>query len=514
MSSSQINNKRIAKNTIFLYLRTLLVMVVSLYTSRVVLQVLGVEDYGVYQVVGGLVAMFSVISSSLSSAISRFITFEIGTGNKEKLKRIFATSIVIQICISVLVVVAVEIVGLWFMQTKMQVPEGRMNAAEWVLHCSLITFCINLLSTPYNACIIAHEHMKAFAYISIVDVLLKLVVVFLIAYSPIDRLISYAILLTLVAVSIRIVYTVYCHRHFEESRTGLVFDKTIFKEMSGFSGWSFFNNTAFILNSQGINMLMNVFFGVTVNAARGIALQVENALLSFVNSFTTAVNPQITKSYAAGDLPAMHQLVCRGAKFSYFMMFIMTLPIILEAPTILSIWLVEVPDYTVVFVQLSLIMGLCDSMGSAGYTACMATGKIRNYSMVITSIGILEFPLAWGFFALGYSPASAYYTYIVVKILVLIARMFLLKKMVGLSVRMHLQNVFLPTMIVSVLASILPVIFVGVTTPSLLRTIATIVISVISVSLSIICAGMTKSERIMIFSKFQKIPFIKRLLKL
>ena len=514
MSSSQINNKRIAKNTIFLYMRTLFVMLISLYTSRVILQVLGVEDYGVYQVVGGLVAMFSVISSSLSSAISRFITFEIGTGNKEKLKIVFSTSIIIQICISVLVIIAVEIIGLWFMHTEMKVPEGRMEAAEWVLHFSLITFCINLLSVPYNACIIAHEHMKAFAYIGIVEVLLRLLIVLLIACSPIDRLISYAFLLTLVAVSIRIVYTVYCHSHFEESKIKLIFDKTIFKEMFGFSGWSFFNNTTFILNNQGVNMLINVFFGVTVNAARGIALQVENALLSFVNSFTTAVDPQITKSYAAGDLLGMHQLVCRGAKFSYFMMFIMTLPIILEAPTILSIWLVEVPDYTIVFVQLSLVMGLCDSMGKAGYTACMATGKIRNYSMIITSIGILEFPLAWVFFALGYSPVSAYYTYIVVKIMVLIVRMILLKKMIGLGIRMHLLNVFLPTMLVSLLASVLPVIFVYTFAPSLLRTVATIVVSFISVSLSIVCVGMTRTERAMIFSKFQEISFLKRLFKL
>jgi len=514
MSSNQIDNKRIAKNTLLLYIRTMFVMVISLYTSRVVLQVLGVEDYGTYQVVGGLVAMFSVISSSLSSAISRFITFEIGTGNKEKLKRIFATSIIIQLCISFIVIIIAEIVGLWFMHTKMQIPEGRMNAAEWVLHCSLMTFCINLLSIPYNACIIAHEHMKAFAYVSVIDVLLKLGVVFLIIYSPIDRLISYAILLTLVAAFVRIIYTIYCHRHFEESKSKLIFDKQIFKEMFGFSGWSFFNNTAFILNSQGVNMLINVFFGVTINAATGIAIQVENALLSFVNSFTTAVNPQITKSYAAGDLPAMHQLVCRGAKFSFFLMFIMTLPIILEADQILQVWLVDVPDYTVSFVRLSLIMGLCDSMGSAGYTACMATGKIKNYSILITSIGILEFPLAWAFFSLNYPPTSAYYTYIFVKVMVLIARMFLLKSMVGLSIRMHLRNVFSPVILVSVIASILPIIVTDAMTPSLWRTFVSIVVSIISVSFTVIYIGMTKNERAMIVAKFHKITFVKRFIRL
>ena len=513
MSTISENNKRIAKNTIFLYLRTLFVMAISLYTSRVVLQVLGVDNYGVYQVVGGLVAMFSVISSSLSSAISRFITFELGTGNINKLKKIFATSIVIQLCISAIVILSVEIVGLWFLHSKMQIPEGRMNAAEWVLHCSLLTFCINLLSSPYNACIIAHEHMKAFAYVSIIEVLLKLGVVFLIAFSPIDRLIFYAILLTLAAAAIRFIYMSYCHRNFEESRTKLVFDRTIFKEMFGFSGWSFFNNTAFILNNQGVNMLMNVFFGITVNAARGIALQVENSLLSFVNSFTTAVNPQITKSYAAGDLPAMHKLVCRGAKFSFFMMFILALPIILEAEQILKIWLVNVPEYTVIFVQLSLIMGLCDCLGKTGFTACMATGKIRNYSIIITSIGILEFPLAWFFFARGYPPFSAYCTYIVVKIMVLITRMFLLKKMVGLSVRTYTQQIFLPVIVVSVMALILPIVVVHMMVPSLLRIVVVTIVSIISASLAILYIGMTKSERGVIVSKLGKISYVKKQLK-
>ena len=513
MSQSSINNKLIAKNTVFLYLRTLFVMVISLYTSRVVLQVLGVENYGVYQVVGGLVAMFSVISSSLSSAISRFITFEIGTGDDEKLKRIFATSIIIQVCISAIVILLAEIVGLWFLHTKMQIPEGRMDAAEWVLHCSLLTFCLSLLSTPYNACIIAHEHMKAFAYVSIVEVLLKLAVVFLITYSPIDKLISYAVLLTLTAAAIRLIYMSYCHKNFEESRTKLIFDKRIFKEMFGFSGWSFFNNTAFILNNQGINMLMNIFFGVTVNAARGVAMQVENALMSFVNSFTTAVNPQITKSYAAGDLSAMHKLVCRGAKFSFFMMFIIALPIIIEAEYIMKIWLVDVPDYTVIFVQLSLIMGLCDCIGKTGYTACMATGKIRNYSIIITSVAVLEFPLAWIVFVLGYPPYFAYYTYIVVKIMALITRMFLLKRMVELSVRMYFQCVFFPIILVSVVASILPVVVVNIMDPSLLRVIVTTIVSIISVSLSVIYIGMTKNERTMIVSKIIKLPYLKNLIK-
>lgn len=500
MSNSE-NNKRIAKNTLMLYIRTLFVMVISLYTSRVVLQVLGVEDYGVYQVVGGLVAMFSVISSSLSSAISRFITFEIGRGDMERLKRIFSTSIIIQLCLCVIVTLAVEIGGLWFMHTEMQIPAGRLDAAEWVLHCSVLTFCINLLSIPYNACIIAHEHMKAFAYVSVVEAMLKLGILFLIIHSPIDRLVAYAILLTLAAALIRLAYTVYCHKHFEETKTKLIFDKSIFKEMSGFSGWSFFNNTSFIFNNQGVSMLMNVFFGVTVNAARGIAIQVESAVLQFVNNFTTALNPQITKSYANGDLDNMYKLVCRGAKFSFFSMLILSLPIILEANQILSLWLTKVPEHTVIFVQLSMIMGMCDCIGATGYTACMATGKLKRYSLTLTPLIVLEFPLSWLLFYYGASVESSYYLYILIKLLVLFVRMYLMQSMIGLNCLMYIKGVFLPITLTTLFSIILPMLIITFMDENILRFFILLVVSTISVIVSVLFLGMTRIERNIIIQK-------------
>lgn len=501
MSNQSANNKRIAKNTLMLYVRTLFVMVISLYTSRVVLQVLGVEDYGVYQVVGGLVAMFSVISSSLSSAISRFITFEIGRGDMDRLKRIFSTSIIIQLCLCVIVALAVEIGGLWFMHTEMQIPAGRLDAAEWVLHCSVLTFCLNLLSIPYNACIIAHEHMKAFAYVSVVEAMLKLGILFLIAYSPIDSLVTYAILLTLVAALIRLAYTVYCHKHFEETKTKLIFDKSIFKEMFGFSGWSFFNNTSFILNNQGVSMLMNVFFGVTVNAARGIAIQVESAVLQFVNNFTTALNPQITKSYANGDLDSMYKLVCRGAKFSFFSMLILSLPIILEANQILSIWLTKVPEHTVIFVQLSMIMGMCDCIGTTGYTACMATGKLKRYSLTLTPLIVLEFPLSWLLFYYGASVESSYYLYILIKLLVLFVRMYLMQRMIGLNCLMYIKGVFFPIVLTTLFSIILPILIIIFMDEDILRFFILLIVSAISVIVSVLFLGMTRIERNMIIQK-------------
>lgn len=501
MQTSQIDNQRIAKNTVLLYVRTMFVMIVSLYTSRVILQALGVEDFGIYQVIGGMVAMFSVISAALSTAISRFITFEIGKGNSDRLKQVFATSIIIQIVISAIVFVLAEVVGIWFMQEQMQIPEGRMSAAYWVLHCSLITFVINLLSVPYNACLIAHEHMKAFAYVSVIEVLLKLGICFLIIISPIDRLVSYAILMAIIALLIRIIYTVYCHRHFEETKVNLKVNKDIFKEMFGFAGWSFFSNTMSIFNTQGVNMLINVFFGVTLNAARGIANQVEGAVVQFVNNFTVAVNPQITKSYAVGDLDGMYRLVCRGAKFSYFLMLVMTLPLICEADIILNLWLTQVPPHAVRLVQLSLVLGVFDCIGSSGYTACMATGKIKKYALIINSIGILEFPLSWIAFRMGGAIEASYYLYIVVKATVVIVRMFLLREMIGLPVKMYVREVFFPiimTTFCSIIPSILIVFFMQ---EGLVRLLVSLAIGAVMASLASLYVGMTGNERSVIIAK-------------
>lgn len=503
--NSQINNQRIAKNTILLFIRTFFVMIISLYTSRVILRVLGVEDYGVYQVVGGLVAMFSVISGALSTAISRFITYEIGNNNAEKLKRIFATSVIIQIVIAVIVLILAEVLGIWFMETKMQIPDGRMTAARWVLHCSLLTFCINLLSVPYNACIIAHEHMKTFAYVSVVEALFRLGVCFLITCLPVDRLISYVILLTLMAILIRFVYGYYCKRHFEESRAKLTFHRDIFKEMFGFAGWSFFNNAMSIFNNQGVNMLINVFFGVSFNAARGIANQIENAVVQFVNNFTVAINPQITKSYAAGDLSGMHTLVCRGTKFSFYIFFMMALPLICEAEKILSLWLVDVPPSAVILVQLSLVLGIFDCIGSSGFTACMASGKLKKYSIIISSIAFLEFPLSWLAFSLGGAVVVSYYLYIIVKALVLIARMFLMQEMIHMPTRTYFTNALLPIIETTFIAIIPPLLVLFLLPPSLIRLLLSTFIGVASVGLTSLFIGMTKNERIVITEKIKNL---------
>lgn len=495
MQNSITNNKRIAKNTLFLYFRTILVMVISLYTSRVVLATLGIEDFGIYNVVGGVVAMFGILSGALSSAISRFITFELGHGDIDKLKRIFSTSVNIQLGISLIIIILGETVGLWFLNCKMSIPADRMYAANWVLHCSLITFAIDVISIPYNAAIIAHERMTVFAYISILEVALKLIVVYVLYVSPWDRLIVYSVLLVAVSACIRLVYGIYCNRHFEETEYTVVYDRQLLKEMSGFAGWSFLTNTAYLFNTQGINILINLFFGVGVNAARGVATQIERALIQFINNFTTALNPQITKSYASGDMRTMNNLVIRGAKFSFLLSLLICLPIIMEADFILHLWLVEVPYHTVDFVRLAILAIMIDRLGNTGYTACMATGNIRKYVLWITSVGCLVFPLTYLVYKMGATAEMAYVVFILVYIGVTSVRLWIMKGLLNFPVRDFVCEVVFRILLVSAVSVVLPSVILYLMPQSLMRLIISVVIALLSVSVCTYLFGFTKNER-------------------
>lgn len=502
--SEYANNKRIAKNTLFLYLRTLIILVITLYTSRVVLSVLGVEDYGIYIVVGGVVAMFSAISGALSSAISRFITFELGKGDTAKLKKVFSTSVNIQILISLLVIIVGEIAGVWFLNNKMSIPSERMGAANWVLQCSLLTFCVNLVSVPYNACIIAHEKMKAFAYVSVLEALLKLSVCYMIIVSQWDKLISYSVLLLCVAISIRMTYSIYCHRHFEESHYHYVSDRQLMKEMAGFAGWNFYTNGAYIFNTQGINLLINIYFGVTLNAARGIANQVDHAVMQLVNSFTTALNPQITKNYASGNMESMYLLVCRGARFSYFLLLVFALPIFVETEYILSVWLKLVPPHAVNFVRLSIVASLVHILGKSGYTASMATGNIRRYVFWVASVGCLAFPLTWIAFAAGAPSESAYWVFIIVYIFVEAVRLWIMKGLLDFPIPMFINDVLIKISIVTASAVSIPLIIVWQMDPSFIRCVISISFSVLSAALCIWLFGLTSGEKSLISDYLKK----------
>lgn len=505
------NNKRLAKNTIALYFRTIIVMLVSLYTSRVILAELGVEDYGIYNVVGGVVMMFSVVSGSISNAISRFITFELGKGNFERLKDVFCTSVNIQLGIGLCILLLGETVGLWFLNSYMIIPEGRYGAANWVLQCSMLAFVINLLSIPYNACIIAHEHMTAFAYIGIVDVLLKLGVVFLLPIFGNDKLIVYSLLMVLEALVIRIVYAIYCNRNFLESKYQFVYKKGLLKEMAGFSGWQFLVNTCWIVNTQGVNILSNLFFGVTINAARGIAAQVEGAVMQFVNNFMTALNPQLVKSYAQGEQERFFSLICRGAKFSYYLLMLIALPLIFETEFLLSLWLKVVPDYTVVFVRLSIIAALANMLGNTSVAACMATGNLKRYTIIISSFGILVFPITWFSFYLGSGPEAAYIVFIIIYVTIIFVRLYVMIDLIKFPPMLYIKKVLAPIIPVTLLSLILPIAFhLVIINNSFVRFVIMTLTCLIGSCAFIYVIGLTKEERryLMNFAK-NKIKWIR-----
>ena len=495
MSDVFEKNKRIAKNSLYLYIRLFLMMAITLYTSRVVLDCLGEDDYGIYNVVGGVVAMFAFIQNSLIIAIQRFITFELGTGNKDRLHKIFSTSVNIQFIIALIILVLTETIGLWFLNTKMSIPEGRMDAANFVLQCSIITTMISLIIVPYNATIIAHEHMDVFAYFSIIEAILKLSIAYLLYISQFDKLKIYVILLLLVTVLMQFIYSSYCRRKFEEAHFRFGLDKNLFKEMASFAGWSFIGNTSTMLNTHGVNMLINVFFGVKVNAARAIAIQVESGLQQFVNGFTTAINPQITKSYASNELSDLYLLICRGSKFSFFIMLFMAVPIIVESDTILSLWLKEVPAYTSIFLKLVVIYTLITSLANSMVTGILATGNIKRYQIEMNIVSILIFPLSWIAYDLG---APAYMTYIIAIIIMFLLtfiRLKELRRLMNFPVKIYLSQYMTVMFIVCILAFSAPLIVQYYMSPSVLRFFLICILSVMWTMTCIFIVGLKRNEK-------------------
>ncbi len=503
MATTSENNKRIAKNTIFLYIRLLLMMAITLFTSRVVLDCLGEDDYGIYNVVGGVVAMFAFIQNSLIIAIQRFITFELGTGNKKRLINVFSTSVNIQFLLAIIIVVLSETIGLWFLNTQMSIPEGRIGVANFVLQCSIITTVFSLITVPYNATIIAHEHMAVFAYFSIIEAVLKLAIAFLLYISEFDKLMIYAIFILCVSILMQLLYGVYCRRKFEEAHFSFGLDKKLFREMISFAGWSFFGNTSSMLNTHGVNMLINVFFGVKVNAARAIAIQVESALHQFVNGFTTAINPQITKSYASNDLNYFYLLICRGSKFSFFIMLILAVPIIIESDMILSLWLKEVPAYTSIFLKLLVVYSLITSLATSMVTGILATGKIKRYQTEMNVVSILIFPLSWIAYYLG---APAYMTYIIAIVIIFLltyVRLKELQRLIDFPVKAYLTEYASVIILVCVLAFIVPLVIRYFVSPSIIRLLTICIVSVSWTMLCIYIVGLKRNEREFLVEKIK-----------
>ena len=505
MNQTAANSKRIAKNTIMLYFRMLFLMVISLYTSRVILKALGVEDYGIYNVVGGFVAMFSMISTSLAGAISRFLTYSLAKDTPERLKEVFSTSIIIQLFLCIILLIIAESVGIWFVNTQMVIPADRMVAANWVFQISVLTTMIQLISIPYNSLIIAHEKMSAFAFIGIYEGIAKLLIAFLIPYTSTDSLILYAILMCVLSLSVRVLYGIYCSRHFAETKFKFVWDKKLIKKMFGFAGWNFIGTTAGVLRSQGINILINIFCGPAVNAARGIAMQVNSAVSGFCSNFTTAVRPQITKSYAVGEKGIYENLVMKTSKLSFLILMVLCIPLIVESDYIINLWLFEVPEYAIEFVCIILLLTMVDSFSGPLTYLLLATGNIKNYQLVTGGILLLNCPLAYILLKLGYSPVSTVFSTIIISIICLITRLLFLKNMLQFPIRKFFTSVILRSFTVFSLSIffIIPINYFINSNNFAMFAIKIILTGIICVAVSYFI-GLTKSEKQFILKPLKK----------
>ena len=501
MSDTSANNKRIAKNTLLLYFRMLFMMAVSLYTSRVILNTLGIEDYGIYNVVGGVVAMFGFLNGSMSSATQRYITFALGKGDEKRLQTVFSTTLQIHTLIAAIIVILGETIGLWFLYNKMQIPIDRIDAAFWVLQCSIISTVVMIVSVPYNAAIIAHEKMSAFAYISVLEVVLKLVIIYLLVIFPVDKLILFAFLILAIQVLIRFCYSIYCHKHFKETKYIHVWDKALFKEMTGFAGWSLFGNLSAVLFTQGLNMLLNVFFGPVVNAARAVAVQVQNAIQQFVGNFQMALNPQITKTYAQGKMEEMHKLMYRSARFSFYLLFFLSLPVLYETDFILTVWLKTVPEHTVTFLRIMICTSLISTCANPMIIANQATGKVKKYQAVCGATLIMILPISWILLELGFPAYSVFIVHFVMEGVCQLARMLMLRPLIGIGLRDYFYNIYLRVAIVVIAAVVFPGLVYVYMPEGLIRFLAVGMVSVLSVSSSAYLLGLSANERVFIKSK-------------
>ena len=497
------NGRRVARNAAMLYCRMFLLMFIGLFTSRVVLRELGVEDYGIWNAVGGVVTMFTFVTTAISSAISRYLAYELGRSDREKLRRVFSTGLMVQLLLCLVLAVLVETVGLWMVDAKMVIPEPRAGAARFVLHCSLGVLVLNMLSVPFNAAIIAHERMSAFAYISVGEALLKLLTAVLLGVSAFDKLETYALLMLAVALLVRVTYGIYCRRNFEECGARPKFDRPLFREMAGFAGWNFLGSGTNVLNVQGSNLLVNLFFGVAVNAARGVAAQVELVVKQFATNFLTALNPQITKSWAAGDREYCWSLVAKGAKFAYLAILLFLLPVVLEADMLLRLWLVDVPDGAVLFVRLTMLALLVDMTGNPLLTLQLATGKVRRYYLLTGLLSLLCLPAVWLAFRLGAGAEWAYVCLTAVYLAVLALRLEFARRDAGFPVGRFLREVMLRLIVLTALSSVLPLLVRVLMAEGALRLVLVCGLSWISVAVCAFGFVLTPGERVLLLRKPQ-----------
>lgn len=488
--------KNIAKNTLLLYIRMLFIMSISLYTSRVILKVLGIEDYGIYNVVGGVVIMFSFLSSAMSSSTQRYITFELGKKNFQQLQKVFNTCLYIHIFISVLIFILAETIGLWFLQYKMSIPLERQEAAVWVYQCTIISTLFLIINVPYNATIIAHEKMSAFAYISIFEVTIKLITVYLLYLGSFDKLKLYALLMLSIQLIINLTYSVYCRKKFQETKIQKIkkLDLNLFKELLNFTGWNLWGNCAGIAFTQGINILLNIFFGPITNAARGIAVQVQSAVNQFSYNFQTALNPQITKSYAAEDYNYMHNLIFKSSKFTFFLLLLLTLPIFFKTEIILKLWLETIPNHTIQFLRLILCVTIIDAVANPLMTSATATGKIKKYQTIVGCTLLSILPISYITLKLGGNPESVFIVHLTISIIAFIIRLSIVSQLIQLNIHTYIKKVIYRSLLVTIISLIIPTIAENYINNTLIGLLQMTFCCIISSSISIYFYGLEPSE--------------------
>ncbi len=499
------DNKKVLKNTFMLYIRTLLILLITLYSSRVLLRTLGAEDYGIYNVVAGFVAMFSFLSSSIAAGTSRFFAFEIGAGDKTRLKQFFSLSILSFWFFAIIIVLLSETFGLWFVKTQLVIPVERQHAAIIAYHFAILSFVVNLLSTSYKSMIIAHEKMNVYAYIGILEVALNLLLLLFLTTISYDKLELYAFLMLGVSIVVTTSYYLYCKIKYSETNYSFFWNKNMFKEFFGYSVWVTVGSFTGLCRSQGINMLLNVFFNPIVNAARGIAYQVLSAINQFVSNFYTASRPQITKLYAAGQYKDMLDLVFSSSRVCFLLTLLFSLPIYIEAPAILTMWLGEFPEYTVSFTRLVLIIVLLDTFGYPFQAAVSATGNIKWFQLVVGGTNFLVLPITYIFLKLGHAPESAFYVTIAMSCVAQVARMIFMKRLLNMSMIAFTKEVIFRALVVTALSPLVAVIIKLVSTQGLVQSLLTIILSALWIIFLSLYLGVSTSEREKVLAKAAQI---------
>lgn len=492
------DNSRLTKNTILLYIRMLVVMAISLYTSRIVLKNLGISDYGLYNVVGSIAAMFTFLNTAMNSSTQRYLSLAVGRNDAQQLHKIFNVSIVIHALIGIVIILACEVFGTWFINHKMVIPEGREVAVFWTFQLSLLAAFLSIIMVPYDALVISRERMSTFAYISIFDVFFKLFVAFIISVVSFDRLVFYSLLIVLSQFVVALIYSSYCKRHFEECSFKFYRFDSLYKEMTVFASWGLLGHISYIINTAAQNMMLNVFFSPVINAARGVALSVSNAVGNFSFNFQTAVSPQITKSYAVGDNDRLFALIYNSSRFSLYLLWLFSLPIMLCMKEILNLWLVEVPDYTMVFLGLVLIFNLIESGANPLNMAIRAKGKIKYPELIGGIILIMNFPLSYLALSLGYGPQSVFVIMIICGMVCQINRIYFANKYLQMSISDYLIKVITHPLLVLAVSAIIPILFSlnCHIEPSILYVLSVSIISILSILVTVYCIGLSKVEKV------------------